>query len=323
MSKMTVYKADLLQRYWKYQETRFENEKELFDDKYVKPASPPVFKRSKAQKNVIFYPSASEQEKEKLWGLIPVGERQRWYGSMNSSQALAQSVLGNLFVYSSLHCLSELEDYDTGISLLGKGHIPTDDFKMEYKINYLGESRPTSLDGFLPREYQIAIECKFTEAEVGTCSRPRLTPEESNYERDHCNRTYSIQRSRKARCSLTESGILYWQYVPDLFTWKIDGDLFPCPLYKNYQLVRNILAAGVKPSGQVSLDNGHVVLIYDERNPAFQNGGVGLEAYNEVKAALRKPTMIRKCSWQRIVRYLRDNSILPWLTDELALKYGL
>ncbi len=321
MSKMTVYKTDLLKRYWKYQEVVFANEGELFDDRYVKPASPPVFKRSKAQKNVIINPSASEQEKKALFALIPEGEWQRWYGSMNSSQALAQSVLGNLFVYNSLHCLSELED-DAGLPLLGKGQIPPDDFKMEYKINYLGEPRPTSLDGFLPGEYQIAIECKFTEAEVGTCSRPRLTTANSNFEKDHCNGTYSIQRKRKTKCPLTESCILYWCYVPNLFKWTNNIDFDPCPLNKNYQLVRNILAAGVKPGGQVSLDNGHVVLIYDERNPSFQLGGDGLSAYKETRAELRNQTMLRRCSWQRIIQHLRNKKILPWLTEELALKYG-
>ena len=98
MSKMTVYKADLLQRYWKYQETQFANEKKLFDDRYVKPTSPPVFKRSKARKNVIISPSANEQEKKKIFDLIPEGEFHKWYGSINSSQTLAQSILGNLFV---------------------------------------------------------------------------------------------------------------------------------------------------------------------------------------------------------------------------------
>ncbi len=321
MSKTTEYKADLHQRYWKYKEIKFPHKQLLFDDRYDKPTSPPVFIRKEARNNIIINPSASEQEKKELFAIVPEGEWHKWYGSMNSSQALAQSILGNLFVYNSLHCLSELKD-DAGLPLLGKGQIPPDDFKMEYKINYLGEPRPTSLDGFLPGDYQIAIECKFTETEVGTCSRPRLTPANSNFEKDHCNGTYSIQRKRKTKCPLTESYILYWCYVPSLFKWTNDIDLNPCPLYKNYQLVRNILAAGVKPGGQVSSDNGHVVLIYDERNPSFQLGGDGLSAYKETQAELRNQTMLRKCSWQCIVKHLRNKGVLPWLTEELALKYG-
>ena len=89
------------------------------------------------------------------------------------------------------------------------------------------------------------------------------------------------------------------------------------------QLVRNILAVGVKPDGSVSLHDGHAVLIYDDRNPAFQKGGLGLIGYLETKKALREPTMLRKCSWQRIAQYLREKEVLPWLTENLALKYGL
>jgi len=319
---MTDYKADLLQRYWNYQETRFANEQTLFDSRYVKPASPPVFIRSKARNNVIINPSASEQEKKKLFDLIPEGEFQKWYGSMNSSQALAQSVLGNLFVHNSLHYLSELID-DEGMDLFGKAQISSDNFAMEYKVNYLGEPRSTSLDGYVSGNYRIAIECKFTEPEVGTCSRPRLESTVSNYESEHCNGAYSIQRARKERCSLTEIGVLYWRYIPSLFKWKNDNDLNPCPLNKNYQLVRNVLAASVKPDGTVSLNYGHAVLIYDERNPAFQNDGDGLIAYMETRKALQEPTMLRKCSWQRIVQHIREKNILSWLTENLTLKYGL
>ncbi len=240
---------------------------------------------------------------------------------MNSSQALAQSVLGNLTAHDFLHCLSEIK-CDEGIDLFGEAQVSSGNFAMEYKVDYLGEPRRTSLDGYLSGNYQIAIECKFTEAEVGTCSRPRLTTAESNYDKGHCNGTYSIQRERKERCPLTESGILYWRYVPYLFKWEIDSDIIPCPLNKNYQLVRNILAAGVKPDGNVSFGNGHVVLIYDERNPSFQENGDGLIAYIETQEALREPMMLRKCSWQCIVQYLRDNNILSWLTKNLALKYG-
>jgi len=119
---MKDYKVDLHQRYWKYQEIQFANEQTLFDSRYVRPASPPVFIRSNARKNVIINPSASEQEKKKLLDLIPEGEFHKWYGSMNSSQALAQSVLGNLFVYNSLHYLSEIKD-DEGMDLFGKAHF--------------------------------------------------------------------------------------------------------------------------------------------------------------------------------------------------------
>jgi len=323
MQAMTDYKADLLQRYRKYQETHFTNEPSLFDSQFIKPENPPVFITSEAWRNIIINPVASQRESDKLIALLPEGDKHKWFRSMNSSQGLAQSVFGNLAIYGSLSCLSELKD-DEGMELFGKADISSDNFKLEHKIDYLNEPRPTSLDGYISGSHRIAIECKFTEAEFGTCSRPRIKPSASNYEREYCNGTYSIQGARQERCSLTEIKISYWKYVPQLFNWQNDRDFKPlCPLNKNYQLVRNILAIGVKPDGTVSLTDGHVVIIYDERNPAFQKNGAGLSAYIATKQALKEPRMLRKCSWQKIINHLRTNNILPWLTENLNLKYGL
>jgi len=319
---MADYRADLNRRYWEYQKSQFSNGLNFFERPYAQDGRPPVFITSESWRNIIINPTASQQEIDKLLSLVPEGEKHIWFRSMNSSQALAQSILGNLAINDSLHYLSEIKD-DEGQDLFGKAQISSDNFAMEYKVNYLGEPRSTGLDGYVSGDYRIAIECKFTEAEIGTCSRPRLTPTVSNYEGEHCNGTYSIQRARKERCSLTEIGVLYWRYVPSLFKWKNDSNLNPCPLNKNYQLIRNVLAAGVKPDGTVSVNNGHAVLIYDERNPAFQNDGDGLIAYMETRKALQEPTMLRKCSWQRIVQHVREKDVLSWLTENLTLKYGL
>jgi hypothetical protein len=150
-----------------------------------------------------------------------------------------------------------------------------------------------------------------------------LKPTDPDYESEHCDGTFSVQRTRKDRCSLTKIGVLYWRYIPSLFKWKNDRDMSPCPLNKNYQLVRNILAVGVKSNKSVSPNDGHVILIYDERNPAFQKDGDGFISYVQTREALQEPTMLRKCSWQRIVQHIREKNILPWLTEGLALKYGL
>ena len=318
--KIKDYKADLSQRYWKYKRSQFSNGEGFFVPLHTEDKGPPVFIRYEAWRNVIINPVAGQQET--LLALIPKGERHRWFGSMNSSQALAQSILGNLAIHGFLECLSEIKD-DEGMDLFSKAQISSDNFKMEHKIDYLGEPRQTSLDGYISGDYQIAIECKFTEAGVGPCSRPQLTPKDSNYERDYCDGTYSVQKARKTRCSLTERDILYWRYVPQLFKWTINSDLNPCPMKKNYQLVRNILAAGVKPDRTVSVRNGHALLIYDKRNPAFQQGGKGLIAYTETQKQLKEPTMLRKCSWQRVIKHIREKNILSWLTESLVLKYGI
>ncbi|HEX9617669.1 MAG TPA: hypothetical protein VGA03_09635 [Anaerolineales bacterium] len=112
---------------------------------------------------------------------------------------------------------------------------------------------------------------------------------EPGYHRVILHGTFTRQRGRVERCSLTEIGVLYWRYVPQLLEWSNEVDLNPCPLNQNYQLVRNILAVGVRPNGKVSPDNGHVVLIYDERNDEYSSlwaaGEIVLLGCNNIRRA--------------------------------------
>jgi len=80
---------------------------------------------------------------------------------------------------------------------------------------------------------------------------------------------FTIKIPRTERCPLIERKILYWQYVPSVFKWKNDCDNIPCPLNKNYQFGKEYFSAGVK-DGIASARNVIAVIIYDERNPAFQ-----------------------------------------------------
>jgi len=186
------YKEQLVNRYWEYQQLFFPKIEDYFERPFHPDGRPPVFLKNKSVHNVILKPDASQEEFNKLMGLLPFLERHKWFRSMNSSQALAQSVLGNLAAYDHLKCLGELFD-DEGEPLFGKAKLSPDNFVMEFKVNHLGEPRKTSLDGFFSGAYQVAIECKFTEMEVGSCSRPSLRPTESNYDTDWCDGTYSIQ----------------------------------------------------------------------------------------------------------------------------------
>jgi hypothetical protein len=139
-----------------------------------------------------------------------------------------------------------------------------------------------------------------SEPDVGSCSRPNLKESVSNYERDFCNGTYTVQKKRSTRCSLTEIGVNYWSHIPVVFKWAENADLSPCPLRANYQLVRNLLAVSV-PSDAMPYGAGHVVLVYDERNPAFRQGGKGYTAYEETRNALRESDKLRRCSWQQML----------------------
>lgn len=237
---------------------------------------------------------------------------------MNSSQALALSVFGNLYLSDNLGILLDLES-DEGLPLLGMKNIIPEQFQMEKKIDYLGERRSTSIDVFLSGEYQIAIECKFIEKEVGPCSHPRypkINPK-------HCDGNFYIQDNQKEQCPISKVDTNYWDYVPKFFDWEKNEAIDHCPLDRNYQLVRNILAAGIKHGRPVSAANGHAILIYDERNPACLPGGAIFRAYSETRNALIGPQMLRKISWQRIINQMRGEKILPWLTERLNQKYGV
>jgi hypothetical protein len=111
--------------------------------------------------------------------------------------------------------------------------------------------------------------------------------------------------------------------VSKLFKWSAETDHHKCPLKENYQLVRNILAACVREDGIVSQQNGHAVLIYDKRNPAFAEIGKGATAFRETYNALKDSQNIRKISWQTICSFMKQNKSLSWLTDAISDKYGI
>lgn len=315
------YRDALIQRYWRYAEHEFNPSDRYFDQPNQNYHRPPVFVGSKSDRNILTSPDSPSNKKEQLMKLIPDGAHHKWFRSMSSSQALAMSVLGNLYIYDKLSILSRLVD-DEGQPLLNSREIHYENFYLEHKINYLGETRKTIIDAFIPGEFQIAIECKFTEFEVGSCSRPRLSKTASNYERDYCNGAYKQQQLRKERCSLTEQGVKYWDYVPLFFKWDKSKDYDSCPLRFNYQLIRNILAAGIKEHHSGSPENGQVLMIYDDRNPANHPGGKVYRSYYETKEALKFPFILKKVSWQNIVQKMRQENVLTWLTERLNHKYG-
>jgi hypothetical protein len=319
---MPSYKEGLVTRFWDYQIKRFPNWETFFEKPKMPDTRPPVFLKQKADFNVICTSGISEVKRKELLAEIPVGERHRWFRSMTSSQALAQSVFGNLKIYDHLEILNELTD-EKGEPLFMNVNFGARNISMEHHVDFLREPRSTSIDLFVAGDHQVAIECKLSESEVGSCSRPRLTKRDSNFGNDYCDGTFTYQRDRRERCTLTNIGVLYWDFIPSIFHWKNDTDHNPCPLRFNYQLVRNILAACISPHGELSTKRGHVVLVYDDRNPSFQKGGKGFVSFEATKRALKYPKLLRKCSWQRIIKLLRKEPDLDWLTQELNLKYGL
>lgn len=306
---MLGYNDELLERLQEYRRS-------AFPDSFFETKWPHVFKKEYASLNVLTKPGSSEGEKDQVLKGISVPKRQKWFRSMKSSQALAQSVFANLRVYNKLFCLAGLRG-DDGEPLFIRGMPNDQQCELEFGIDYLGEPQSTSVDVFFGGNYRVAVECKLSESEVGSCSRPKL--DKDNLER--CNGSFTFQLGRTKRCSLTERGVEYWTYVPRLFNWPADMDHVPCPLADTYQLVRNVLAACVRRGGEFG--PGHAVLLYDERNPAFHEDGKGLGAWAKARENLADPSRLQRCTWQQLTKCLRESGMeLAWLADGLHKKYG-
>ncbi|MGB7590315.1 MAG: hypothetical protein WCD04_08290 [Terriglobia bacterium] len=319
---MPRYKVSLIEKFWEYRRTEFGQRDDYFDRPLAPTDRPPVFKKEHASSNVLLKDASPDSVSTEVLNTIPDGKRHKWFRSMASSQALTQSVFGNLIAYRRLDCLRALVG-DDAKPLFSRDSEHGSKCQLEFEVDYLGEKRRgrTSVDVLFNGNYRIAVECKLSESEVGSCSRPRLIAGDPRFEAQHCNGSYKVQSPRKSRCSLTEIEISYWSYIPELFDWSAEIDHDPCPLNCTYQLVRNLLAVCVDQTG-VSLDSGHVVLLYDERNPAFQGPGKGITPWNKVRAALKKQSLMQKCTWQKIVTCLRADDTLDWLTTGLIRKYG-
>jgi hypothetical protein len=312
-STQAQYDLSLLHGFWIYAERC--NLVGDLDRSGPSGSRPPVFQSGNAHLNLLQNPTASPAQRLEVIRQIPRGNRHRWFGSMRSSQALAQTVFGNLKVFGFLDALNSVVS-ESGTALLGAAPL---DVQFEYPVGHLGEHAPhqTQIDLLIATASgtPVALECKLCETEVGPCSRTKLKRTEPEY----CDGTYTLQCTRSVRCSLTNLGISYWEHIPKLFRWNADIDLRPCPLKDTYQLVRNVLATGIDKRG--SVQPGHVVVIYDERNPAFRSGR-GDVAFEAVRAALHEPERLRKCSWQTLVAQMRGVEALRWLSDQLHDKYG-
>ena len=82
------------------------------------------------------------------------------------------------------------------------------------------------------------------------------------------------------------------------------------------------MAATVDAEGHLDRTRGHALVLYDERNPAFRPGGKANDQWRAATSALRDPSLLRLCSWQRLAGHLSRDSELAWLVAGLRDKYG-
>lgn len=317
MSDYSDYVSTLIQRFWDYADDELLVNKDILDSDTRSPQRPPVFRKSNASNNILISPDASEQSREMIVSTLATIERHRHFGSMRSSQALAQSVFGNLLAAGKLDLLDGLQSNEDSPAF--GDDLKSASLQLEHNVKHLGEPRPTSVDVWFESEHRIAVECKLTEPEFGTCSRPRLKPGVDQY---FCDGSFTRQENRQTRCALSEIGVEYWRYIPEILRWRNDEDMSPCALKDTYQLIRNILAACVGPDSSIDSTRSHALVIYDANNPSFQDDGLAFKQFTAAREALKVPSLLRSCSWQSLVSHLESSGELLWLTGQLRAKYG-
>jgi hypothetical protein len=309
------YAEGMISRLWDYRSHRFPDKDDWFDRRQRTATRPPVFLQRYASANVLRLPNQTDAQYREVLATIRVDDRHRWFRSMRSSQALAQSVFGQLKALRSLHVL---KDVTTEAGWRPFGGLSRDgrEMALEQRVDWLGEPRPTSIDVSIRLDEHVAIECKLTEAEVGSCSRPKLDSTEPEY----CDGRYAPQHGRIVPCALSHIGVRYWEFIPRLLRWDVSTH-GPCRLNPIYQLARNLLAASVRADG--SIGQGRAILLYDANNPAFARGGSVEQAFHAIRSALFEPGRVDRLTWQAVVASLRGDSDLERLREELGLKYGL
>ena len=310
------FKEDMIRRFWRFKGLRFPADDPRFEEARPRGLRPPVFHEAYAEGNLLIDPALTESERLRLIGMIPALKRHLWFRSMRSSQALTQTVFGSLAVTGRLGLLAGLETEDGERPFQPNAHGAAH-LALEVDVDCLGEPRPTSKDVAYRGLNPVTVECKLMEESIGLCSRPRLFQNDFRY----CDGSYTRQRGRQERCSLTGIGVRYWPLVPRLFRIDAGIDHSICPLHRNYRLVRNLLATCLSPSGKI-LAGARVVLLHDERNPAFRPGGDGWRAYQQVRSMLIEPRMLQRTSWQRLAQLLRSEDRTTWLAEALDAKYG-
>jgi len=262
---------------------------------------PPVLRPEFAEINVLVPPD--QLHANQIRAAIRPAQRHRYFASLRSSQALAQSVFGSIDAFGRLDLLGRVTAEDERPAFFTDSGAW--ELELEHEVDTLEEPRPTSIDVMLSRpDQRVAIECKFMEGEFGTCSRPRLRPSDASYSAQHCDGNYGAQAGRVERCALTAIGVQYWDHLPQLFDWPADHDHEPCPFGYTYQLARNALAAVVKSDGTIDTARGHALIVYDARNPAFQAGGIADKQWEAALAACLVTGLMRRLSWQRLLSFI-------------------
>lgn len=107
-----------------------------------------------------------------------------------------------------------------------------------------------------------------------------------------------------------------------MFDWPASRDHMPCRFGEVYQLARNALAATIGHDGKLNAESGHALLLYDARNPEFQSGGKAELQWQVASAACRVPGLLRRLSWQHLLKASEGALELSYLHEPNIWLFG-
>ena len=145
------YVAALISQFWDYAEREFGERSHLLERLERDARRPPVFTQATADDNLLYPPNANISVRKAIIGAVPARERHPYFGSMRSSQALAQSLFGGLMALGKVDVLRDLET-EEGLPALFE-EVGESRVVLEYAVSHLGEPRPTSVDVWFEKDW--------------------------------------------------------------------------------------------------------------------------------------------------------------------------
>ena len=224
----------------------------------------------------------------------------RWHGAAGetcdaykekSSQALTIDLFGSLKLHARRDAVFDRLAGILGVATGGPWEVA---LEWHDPANTLAEKQPTWVDAVArsPRSL-IFFECKFCEADGGSCSQTRPIAAGRRTVRPtisaapfragtpaallsgvgtgtglvQCNGHYLPQTNpangHQANCALTAKGIRYWDLIPEIFGYAQEANYAPCPFAGAwFQWMRN-LATCVAVARRDGLQPAFVVVYAD------------------------------------------------------------
>lgn len=248
------------------------------------------------------------------WDRGPYGIR-TWLPQ--SSQAIAIDIWG---------CIRASPERDDILNTLADAlQIPrkgrwTVRFEWIDPYNELREKRRTQVDVVLKNDASLFfVECKFTEREGGSCSRPIPKGEFGGLAQ--CNGNYETQADPiryslfdyfgiapiDEKCSLTREGIGYWNVIDQSMNYRHREVYIPCPFAgPRYQWMRNIVMSKLVADRNKLIPC--FILAYAEHpllpfSKALRLGGLA----SEIREMLSGTVGFHSITYQEIIRIVRES----------------